>query len=625
MRAGIALRVSTEDQVRKYGLLLQERACTDYCAAQGYAVVALYRDEGFSGTDRTRPGLKQLLADARARRLDVAVFYDTTRLARGLLNQLLVEDALRRAGVKVEFATFTVEDTPEGRLAQNVRGIIGEFEREKFRERTSRGRIEKARRGKVPSAPTPFGYIREATAPSGVAIEATAATWVRRIFAWVLEGASLRTIRARLAAQGCPTPRGGPWAHSTLRKLVRCEHYVGRAWYNRRTGGKGSTTFRDAAEWIEIAVPPIISRATFDRAQAQLRRHVALLGGQPPQRVYLLGGLLTCGRCGRRLRGDVEHGRTLVYRCAGRRVEAEVEGPRCRFRILACRVDDAVWTTIVGIIRDPGLFDSTAKQARLGLDAHRVDAQTELAVLERAAKTVATKRNRLRDLYIDGRLDRAAFDARERPLAAEEARVQAERARVAALVASGRADADRQAAMLAYCRLIARNLDGLDDRGRKELLCQIVTGVVVSPDGLDVQGLLPLGPDHPPPPGRELVTTQARCAHRRRRPRGRAWHAVVRARRPDRRSKAARSRAAPWRPPWSEIAAARRRDAPRHRLACRRRSRAVRPREPPRQRSQRARAGPRGGRGGRLPRSVGRRARCGCGRRARARRGRTTK
>jgi site-specific DNA recombinase len=474
VRAGLALRVSTDDQVERYGLAMQERAGRDYIAAHAYELVAIYRDEGYSGTDRTRPGLLRLLADARAGRLDVVVFYDASRLARGLLNQLLVEDELRRAGVKVEFVTFTVEDSPEGRLTQNVRGIIAEYEREKIRDRTTHGRLEKARQGMVPSGPVPFGYRRDPSAPGGYAIDEAGAAWVRRIFAWVLEGASIRAIRARLVAQGCPTPRGGPWRHSSVRKLVRCEHYAGTAWYNRRTGGKGSSTFRDEAEWIPIAVPPIVSRATWDRVQARLRRNGALLGGQAPKWVYLVGGLLTCGRCGRKLRGDVEHGSTLVYRCAGR--QPDVDGPRCRLRVLARRIDTAVWTAIADMLRDPGLFDSKAKQARLGLDAERVDAQTELAELERAAKTVATKRDRLRDLYVDGRLDRAAFDARERPLAAEESRLRTELARVAALVASGQAEADRQAAVVAYCRLIARNLDGLDDRGRQELLRQIITG-----------------------------------------------------------------------------------------------------------------------------------------------------
>src|SRR5262245_45378718 len=62
------------------------------------------------------------------------------------------------------------------------------------------------------------------------------------------------------------------------------------------------------------------------------------------------------------------------------------------------------------------------------------------------------------------------------------------------------------------CRLIALNLDGLDDRGRQELLRQIITGIVVRPDGLDVQGFLPLGPGSPPPAGGEPTTAAVRCA-----------------------------------------------------------------------------------------------------------------
>jgi len=486
-------------------------ACSEYCAAQGYAIVETCRDEGFKGSDRSRPGYQQLLADARAQRLDVVVFYDTTRLARGLLNQLLFEDELRGTGIKIEFATFTVEDTPEGRLAQNVRGIIGEYEREKFRSRSMAGRLAKASAGKVTSARAPFGFTRDATEPSGLKIGEEAARWVRLIFRWVNEGVSLRRIRARLAAQGCPTPRGGPWAHSTLRKLVRCEHYIGRAWYNKRMGGKGSHTFRDATKWIPIAVPAIIDQATFDQAQVSLRQHVTHVGGRPGKFVYLVGGLAACGLCGRRLRGDVEHRKQPVYRCRGR--DADDRRSRCYFRIAAAKVDAAMWAYVEDLVRDPRLVDSKAKQRRLGLDAAPwVTAQADLADLDRSCRRVAAKRTRLRELYVDGRIDRAAFDADDGPFAAEESRLQTERARVAAVVASERAAADQQAALLARLARDARTLDGLDDRGRQTFVRQMRPEVVVYRDHIDVAGVIDLGPLPIDSPGRQVRRARARAA-----------------------------------------------------------------------------------------------------------------
>jgi DNA invertase Pin-like site-specific DNA recombinase len=59
----------------------------------------------------------------------------------------------------VEFVTTPAEDTAEGRLLLNVSGVVAEFEREKIRERTSRGKKEKARQGLyVQPHACPFGY-----------------------------------------------------------------------------------------------------------------------------------------------------------------------------------------------------------------------------------------------------------------------------------------------------------------------------------------------------------------------------------------------------------------------------------------------------------------------------------
>jgi resolvase-like protein len=65
----------------------------------------------------------------------------------------------------VEFLTMPREESPEGRLLLNVRAVVSEFEREKIRERTLRGKREKARRGLIVAGPTPFGYRRARDEP----------------------------------------------------------------------------------------------------------------------------------------------------------------------------------------------------------------------------------------------------------------------------------------------------------------------------------------------------------------------------------------------------------------------------------------------------------------------------
>ena len=63
MRAAIYCRVSTLDQNPQTQLLdLQQLA-----SQRGFEVVQVYTDHGMSGTRQRRPGLDQMLADARRR------------------------------------------------------------------------------------------------------------------------------------------------------------------------------------------------------------------------------------------------------------------------------------------------------------------------------------------------------------------------------------------------------------------------------------------------------------------------------------------------------------------------------------------------------------------------------
>src|SRR5262249_11871411 len=98
------------------------------------------------------------------------------RLSRELTHLLILQDELRKHGVKLEYVSHAPDDTPEGQLREQVLGVVAQYERAKIRERTARGRREKAREGKVPGGRTPLGYRRE---NGFVAIEEKDASIVR--------------------------------------------------------------------------------------------------------------------------------------------------------------------------------------------------------------------------------------------------------------------------------------------------------------------------------------------------------------------------------------------------------------------------------------------------------------
>lgn len=149
-RAALYVRVSTVDQHPETQVLdLRQMA-----AQRGYEIVKEYTDT-ISGAKSKRPGLDQLMADARRRRFDVVVVWAFDRVARSVRHFLEVLDELKNIGV--EFVSFRESiDTggPLGRAMIVIVGAIAELERNLIVERIKAGmrrrKLEGFRLGRVP-------------------------------------------------------------------------------------------------------------------------------------------------------------------------------------------------------------------------------------------------------------------------------------------------------------------------------------------------------------------------------------------------------------------------------------------------------------------------------------------
>ena len=144
------LRVSTVDQhpeTQLYDLraMAQQR---------GFQIVAEYTDR-ISGAKARRPGLDDLLRDARRGRFQVVLVWASDRIARSVRHFLEVLDELNR--LNVEFVSFRESiDTggPLGRAVVIIIGAIAELERnliiERVRAGMRRARLEGRHIGRRP-------------------------------------------------------------------------------------------------------------------------------------------------------------------------------------------------------------------------------------------------------------------------------------------------------------------------------------------------------------------------------------------------------------------------------------------------------------------------------------------
>jgi DNA invertase Pin-like site-specific DNA recombinase len=134
-RAALYIRVSTVDQHPETQVLDLRRMA----AQRGYEIVHEYIDR-ISGAKAKRPGLDELMRDARRGRFDVVLVWASDRIARSVRHFLETLDELNRLGL--EFVSFREQIDTAGSLGRALVVIIGaiaELERSLIVERVRAG------------------------------------------------------------------------------------------------------------------------------------------------------------------------------------------------------------------------------------------------------------------------------------------------------------------------------------------------------------------------------------------------------------------------------------------------------------------------------------------------------
>lgn len=166
VRCAVYTRKSSEEGLEQpfNSLDAQREACQSYILSQrqeGWrALPTHYDDGGYSGGSMVRPGLKQLLADIEARKIDTVVVYKVDRLTRSLADFAKIIDAFDARGVSFVSVTQQFNTTSSmGRLTLNVLLSFAQFEREVLE---SPERVCKALAGPTDDIPTTRRLIESA-------------------------------------------------------------------------------------------------------------------------------------------------------------------------------------------------------------------------------------------------------------------------------------------------------------------------------------------------------------------------------------------------------------------------------------------------------------------------------
>ena len=134
-KAALYMRVSTADQ----NAATQLHDLEAMAQQRGFEIVQRYTDQ-ITGTRARRPGLDQMMADARHGRFDVVLVWASDRLARSVRHFLETIDELNHLNIEFVSCRENIDTSgPLGRAIVVIIGAIAELERSLIVERVRAG------------------------------------------------------------------------------------------------------------------------------------------------------------------------------------------------------------------------------------------------------------------------------------------------------------------------------------------------------------------------------------------------------------------------------------------------------------------------------------------------------
>jgi DNA invertase Pin-like site-specific DNA recombinase len=400
-KAIVYIRQSTTHQV------LEHRESTDRQYALVHRAVLLGwpedrvevidEDQGQSGQSAEgRLGFQYLLAEIGLDHVGLILGLEMSRLARSNKDwhQLLELCAIFRTLLADQDGLYDPTDYND-RLLLGLKGTMSEAELHILRSRMYQGLLNKARRGEVYNHP-PSGYVKLPTRTFALDPDEQVQSVIRLIFDLFERLGSINRVLHYLVEHGMRMPirpHGGPnrgqlqWHRPnrvTLQNLLRHPIYAGYyRWGHRaqdprrRVAGRPGTgrTLRAPKECLvllEGRCPAYISEERFWAIQKRLEENRARTAslGAVRHGPSLLGGLLRCGRCGRRLLVQyINAGNGLRYSC--QRAAIDYAEPVCQ-SLSGQRLDELISQQVLTVLQPAALELHLAAAANVEQERQRL-------------------------------------------------------------------------------------------------------------------------------------------------------------------------------------------------------------------------------------------------------------
>ena len=343
-RAAIYCRLSKDDELQgeSASIANQREMLENYCKQQGWEVVAVYQDDGYTGLNTDRPDLKRLLKAVEKKVINLVVTKDLSRLSRNYLDAgRLIEDFFPRHGVRYVAVNDSVDTLRDNNEIAPFKNVLNEMYSKDISKKVHSSYLLKATKGQFTGCLAPFGYQKDPGDKNHLIIDPETAPIVKKIFEYARNGHGPNWIRRQLEVDqvACPTwwnrqrglrdhytkwelddPENGRfiWDFTVIKDLLINPVYTGAIASQKKLYKFkiGTIAERKPEDWIVVEGmhEALVDQDTFDIVQEKLRSR------QRPRddgNYSLFAGLIKCGECRKALtirRTNAKHPQ-MIYSC----------------------------------------------------------------------------------------------------------------------------------------------------------------------------------------------------------------------------------------------------------------------------------------------------------------------
>ena len=299
-RLGLYGRVSHDEQA-KFGYSVQNQIdrLVEYAEKNGYQIVDIFVDDGYSAGSMDRPALKEMLS--RLKELDEIIFTKLDRFSRNVLDANEMVKVCNKAGVGIKAIDEDDIDTStaDGEFMFNMKVSLAQRELKKGSERITTVFDYMVKQGKPISGSLPLGYIIE-TLPDGdkhIIKDTETQGIVDEIFSHFITYQSIRGTARQINDK-----YDLEYSYNLYRRVLTNDFYTG--------------LYRGNPQYC----PPYISTETFNRVQEIIKNNIKF---RKASAVHLFSSLVLCEKCGKKLQAHYSKRRNkngttkeyTYYRC----------------------------------------------------------------------------------------------------------------------------------------------------------------------------------------------------------------------------------------------------------------------------------------------------------------------